>query len=176
MAELSTIARPYAEALFEASREHLPQVQAWMERLGVLASNPDLQAYADHPRVQRQQVYDTLVSLFDEPLSSQASNFLRLVIDNGRLAAVPEMARQFRQLANAAGGVHDAVVYTPYALSDADLKQLQSDLEKRFDRKLQINQKTDASLIGGVRVVVGDEVFDTSVKAQLEHMRAVLMS
>ena len=98
----------------------------------------------------------------------------RAVIENGRLAALPEIAVQFRALKNAQGGSSDAVVYSAFPIDAAALADVGRTLEKRFGRKLNLAVQEDSSLIGGIRVVVGDEVLDTSVKARLEQMKAAL--
>ena len=100
--------------------------------------------------------------------SSEIKNLLGVVIDNGRLAALPEIAAQFKALVNAQSGTSDAIVYSAFAIDGAMLAEVVAALEKRFDRKLNARVEIDADLIGGVRVVVGDEVLDTSVKARLD--------
>lgn len=174
MAELATIARPYAEALFQASRADLAATEAWVQELAAIAADPALQQFAQDPRVTTQQVYDLIVGVAKTALPPQAQNFLRTVIDNGRLAALPEMAAQFRALKNAQGGTSDALVYSAFPIEGGTLADLTATLEKRFGRKLNVKVELDPSLIGGVRVVVGDEVLDTSVKARLEQMKAAL--
>ncbi len=174
MAELATIARPYAEALFQASRADLAATEAWVQELAAIAADPALQQFAQDPRVTAQQVYDLIAGVAKTALPPQAQNFLRTVIDNGRLAALPEMAAQFRALKNAQGGTSDALVYSAFPIEGGALADLTATLEKRFGRKLNVKVELDPSLIGGVRVVVGDEVLDTSVKARLEQMKAAL--
>ncbi|MDP2256832.1 MAG: ATP synthase F1 subunit delta, partial [Polaromonas sp.] len=109
-------------------------------------------------------------------LPDAAKNFLRLVIENARLPALPEIANQFRSLKNAASGSSDAVVYSAFALDAQALADVAATLEKRFGRKLSVKVELDQSLIGGIRAVVGDEVLDTSVKARLEQMKVALIS
>ena len=101
-------------------------------------------------------------------------NFLRTVIDNGRIAALPEIAAQFRVLKNAQQGTFDAVVHSAFDMDAAALADLSGVLEKRFGRKLNLQVQLQPDLIGGVRVVVGDEVLDTSIKARLEQMKVAL--
>ena len=107
-------------------------------------------------------------------LPEAGKNFLRLVVDNGRLAALPEIASQFESLKNAATGAADAVIYSAFPMEGAELADLMALLEKRFGTKLQPTVVVDQELIGGVRVVVGDEVLDTSVKARIEQMKQAL--
>ena len=109
------------------------------------------------------------------PLEGGIANFLRAVIENGRLAALPEVATQFHALVNGNSGVSDAVIHSAFPIeAPARSAELVATLEKRFGRKLSAQVVVEPELIGGVRVVVGDEVLDTSVKARLEHMKVAL--
>lgn len=174
MAELATIARPYAEALFKAQASDLAGTAAWLDELAAVAANAQLQQFADNPKVSYQQVLDVIVGVVKTPLGDVGQNFLRTVLENGRLVALPEIANQFRALKNAQGGSADATVFSAFPIEAAALAELAAQLEKRFARKLHLNVQLDPELIGGVRVVVGDEVLDTSVKARLEQMKAAL--
>lgn len=174
MAELATVARPYAEALFEACRDDLPATQDWLKALAEVAADPQLLQFVANPKVGAAQVFDLMAGALGGALPERGANFLRTLIDNKRLAALPEVERQFRTLVGRAHDLTEAVVYTPFALSDAELADLQPALEKRFGRKLELTQVPDASLIGGVRVVAGDEVLDTSIKARLDQMKVAL--
>lgn len=176
MAELATIARPYAEALFKASTADLSGAALWLDELAAIASNAQLQQYAGNPNVTSKQTFDVVTGVVKAKLPASAENFLRAVIDNGRLGFLPEIANQFRALKNAQSGSSDATVYSAFALDAAALADLSATLEKRFGRKLNLTVELESDLIGGVRVVVGDEVLDTSVKARLEQMKVALVS
>ena len=135
----------------------------------------ELRQFADNPKVDPVTVYDVAVGgLRSVALSSPVQNLLRTVIDNGRLAVMPEIAVQYRALVNDQSGVSDATVYSAFPIDGAQLADVVGSLEKRFNRKLNANVVVEPQLIGGIRVVVGDEVLDTSVKARLEQMRAAL--
>ncbi len=175
MAELATIARPYAEALFKASSNgNLAALAAEVQALAAIAGNAQLRQYADSPKVTSQQVLDLIGSVLKAPLSQPVANLLAAMIDNGRLAALPDVATQFQTLVNQRSGVSDAVVYSAFPVDAAQLADLSATLEKRFGRKLNASVVIEPELIGGVRVVVGDEVLDTSVKARLEQMKVAL--
>lgn len=176
MAELATIARPYAEALFKTAGVDLAGTAVWLDELAAIASNEQLQQYAGNPSVTAAQTFDVISGVAKAQLPEAAKNFLRAVIDNGRISVLPEIARQFRVLKNAQSGSSDATVYSAFALDGAALADLAATLEKRFGRKLNLKVELEPELIGGVRVVVGDEVLDTSVKARLEQMKAALIS
>jgi F-type H+-transporting ATPase subunit delta len=175
MAELATIARPYAEALFKAAGVgDRAQFAAQVQSLADIAGDAQLRQFADSPKVSAAQVFDLVTSVLKTPLSDAAKNLLRVVIDNGRLAALPEVASQYHRLVNAGSGVSDATIYSAYEIAPAQLAEVVAALEKRFARKLDAHVVLAPELIGGIRVVVGDEVLDTSVKARLEQMRVAL--
>jgi F-type H+-transporting ATPase subunit delta len=174
MAELATIARPYAEALYQAQAADLAGTASWLDELAAVAQNAQLLEFADSPKVSDAQLLDLISGVVKTALPEAGKNFLRLVIENRRLVSVPEIAQQFRALKNAQSGTADAIVFSAFAIDAAALADLSTTLEKRFARKLNLRVEIDASLIGGIRVVVGDEVLDTSVKARLEQMKAAL--
>jgi len=174
MAELATIARPYAEALFKASGSDLGGTAAWLDELAAIAANAQLQQYAGNPGVTSAQAFDVISGVAKTKLPDAAKNFLRTVIENGRLAALPAVAEQFRALMNERSGSSDAIVYSAFPIDEQALNGVSSVLEKRFGRKLNLSVQQQPDLIGGIRVVVGDEVLDTSVKARLEQMKVAL--
>ncbi len=175
MAELATIARPYAEALFKSTGVADKSVLVDQVRaLAAIAADASLRQFADNPKVNAEQVFDLITSVVKTPLSQAAKNLLQTVIDNGRLAALPDVATQFHALVNASSGVSDATIYSAYPIEAAQLPEVVALLERRFGRKLNASVVHEPALIGGIRVVVGDEVLDTSVKARLEHMKVAL--
>jgi F-type H+-transporting ATPase subunit delta len=177
MAELATIARPYAEALFQAAPA--ADLNGWLEQvqtLAAVASDAQVRSLAGNPRFTESQVFDVMTGAVKVALAPAVANFLRTVLDNGRLAALPLMAEQFQTLVRARQGVSEAVVYSAFPVDAAQLADIQGALEQRFGRKLQFTVQIDPELIGGVRVVVGDEVLDTSVKARLDRMKSALLA
>jgi F-type H+-transporting ATPase subunit delta len=174
MAELATIARPYAEALFKSAGADLEGTARWLDALGAVAGNAQLLQFAGNPKVTDQQVFDVVTDVAKAQLPQAGVNFLRTVIENGRLPALPEIATQFRALKNSQSGTSDAVIYSAFPIDAGALAEVKAVLERRFGRRLSVGVQEDPSLIGGIRVVVGDEVLDTSVKARLEQMKVAL--
>jgi F-type H+-transporting ATPase subunit delta len=175
MAELATLARPYAEALFQvASHGDLAQAVTQLDAVATVAGDAQLLQFAGDPKALPEQVASLIESVVGTPLSSATRNLLATVIDNGRLAVLPEIAAQFRALVNSRSGVSDAIVYSAFEIDAAQLAEVVGALEKRFNRKLNATVRLAPELIGGIRVVVGDEVLDTSVLSRLEQMRAAL--
>jgi F-type H+-transporting ATPase subunit delta len=181
MAELATIARPYAEALFRVaeSGNGATSPAAWSDlvsEMAYVAAVPEVKALADNPNVSNQQIVDTFLSLLRSPVNNEAKNFINMLVENGRLTLLPEIGAQFHALKNAQQGAADAEITSAFELSDAQVKELVATLEKKFGRKLNPTVAVNNGLIGGVRVVVGDEVLDTSVRAKLQQMHAALAS
>jgi F-type H+-transporting ATPase subunit delta len=174
MAELATIARPYADALFKASASDHAHTAQWLDRMADIAADPDLLRFASNPKSTVEQVVGLVAGVMKEPLSPVAQQFLHMVLENGRLSALPEMAAQFRAHMNAQGGASDATIFSAFPMEGAALADVTQSLEKRFKRKLHVAVQLQPELIGGIRVVVGDEVLDTSVKARLEQMKVAL--
>lgn len=175
MAELATIARPYAEALFRATDPELaPSLVAPLQQLAQVASEPRLREFADNPKVSARQVRELILGVLPAPLPAALQNLLQVVIENGRLAALGEIATQYQALVDARAGVSQAIVYSAFEISADQLADITAALERRFGRRLDTRVVIDPELIGGVRVVVGDEVLDTSVRARLERMRTAL--
>jgi F-type H+-transporting ATPase subunit delta len=180
MAEIATVARPYAEALFKAAGANAAEGAKLKEQLAALAAlagDAALRQFADNPKVASTQVFDLVAGIALQKglaLDTKIGNLLRTMLDNGRLAALPEVASQFAALVNAESGVSDAVIESAFPIEGAQLTDVVATLEKRFQRKLNASVDVKPDLIGGIRVTVGDEVLDTSVKARLEQMKVAL--
>ena len=178
MAELSTIARPYAEALFASARnDQASSLDAWsglVSELAQIASQEDVREALTNPSLNAAQRTELFTGLVKSTLSTQARNFIELLVSNNRILLLPEIAQQFETLKNQHEGTALADIRSAFELSDDQVQQLVSGLEKKFGLKLKPAVTVDASLIGGVRVMVGDQVLDTSVQAQLARMRDTL--
>jgi len=178
MAELSTIARPYAEALFSAATAAGAGARvswgALIDELASVTGHPQVAQIVADPNVDGARTLELLTGLVQTGLPGQVANFLRTLIENGRLATLPEVARQYRALKNEAEGVADCLVETAFEMNDGQVNELLGLLTKKFGLRLKPEVKVDAALIGGVRVTVGDHVLDTSVRTQLARMQAAL--
>jgi F-type H+-transporting ATPase subunit delta len=177
MAEIATVARPYAEALFRVAQTG--DMAAWagiVTELANIGVNADVQDFARNPNVSAAQVADAFASMIKSPMTAEAKNFIAMLIENRRVSLLPEIGAQFHVLKNAQEGAADASITSAFEISGAQVADLVSTLEKKFGRKLNPTVTVDPSLIGGVRVVVGDEVLDTSVRAKLQQMHVALAS
>ena len=176
MAETVTIARPYAEAAFGAA-DAGGALAKWAQALDAMAhvaAHPEMRAAIGNPRLTDEQLYGLFASLCGDVLAAEMQNFVRVLIENGRLALAPEIRDNFQALKNEREGVVDAVVVSAFPLDAAQTAALIADLERRFKRKVKPQVTVDKELIGGVRVQVGDEVIDGSVRGQLAAIASAL--
>jgi F-type H+-transporting ATPase subunit delta len=176
MAESVTIARPYAQAVFRLARES-KALAAWSERLqrlAAIAQNDEMTKVVGNPKFSAGQVADLLVSLSGDAGNQELAAFIGVLAENERLDVLTQIQDIYEQLKSADEGVKDAVVTTAFPLDDAQLKNLMSQLESHFGSKLQPRVEVDASLIGGIKVAVGDQVLDASVRGKLDSMATAL--
>ncbi len=180
MAELSTIARPYAEALIEALQdrkagaEEMTRAVETLDFVAQVANDPNVIELAGDPKVTDRQIFDLLGEVAGD-IPAEIKNLLQTVVENNRLEVMPEIARQFRDLKNASEGVADARIVSAFPLEEAEVNELVAALAKKFPgMKLHPIVTVDKDLIGGVRVHVGDKLLDASIRARLEQMKTTL--
>ncbi len=178
MAETSTLARPYAQAIFSLALAD-NNLKAWSDKLALLkevASNETMAEVISSPDVSDKQVLDLFKDICKDGLDEQGMNFLKLAAENGRLDIIPEIADMFEALRAEAEGSIEAQVISAYAVNAAQKKSIAEALKKKLGRDVTITTKTDKSLLGGVIIRAGDMVIDGSVKTQLEKITHALMS
>lgn len=175
MAENVTIARPYADAAFELARgaDALGPWSEALERLAVVAADPTLQACMTDPNLSTTQLVELVLDVAGT-LSPEQQNFVRILAENERLQVLPEIRDLFVVHKNEHEGVLEANIASAFPLDDATLESLKSDLEARFKARINTQVHLDPALIGGVRISVGDEVIDASVRGKLANMAAAL--
>lgn len=176
MAELATIARPYAEAAFELARDE-QALPAWSQMLRFAATiigDERVAAALDNPRLDAAAKESLLLSIGGDRFDAQARNFIHVLVEGERVTLLPQIAAMFDTLKNEAEATARATIESAFALTDAQLAELQGALEKRFGKKMETTVIVNPDLIGGARVTVGDAVLDGSVQAKLAAMHAQL--
>ncbi len=179
MAELSTVARPYAEAVFATAREDASGLEAWtvaMDEMATVSTSDALREAVNNPHVSKKESSKLFLSLLKTELNDSMKHFVELLFENGRFDLLSEINRQFKDLKDLHLGTACAEIVTAFPLEDETLKKLLVSLEKKFGHQLRPQVTVDQSLIGGVRVTVGDQVMDTSVQAQLAQLRTQMTS
>ena len=178
MAEPITIARPYAEAVFKLASES-NALAAWADAIanidGVVADSR-VQACISDPKVSAQQLEGLVLGVVGDKLTGDARNFVQVLVQNSRLNLMPLIRTHFEALKREKEGVLEAKIISALAMNDAQVKQLVAQLEAKYQRKVTAQVETDASLIGGVKIVVGDKVIDATVRGKLDAMAAALVN
>ncbi|MFA5083443.1 MAG: F0F1 ATP synthase subunit delta [Hydrogenophilaceae bacterium] len=176
MAEITTIARPYAEAVAKLAGE-TSSWKAWSDMLALaaqVATDPQVADLSGNPAVPAERVADLIVSVCGTGLNVEGANFVRLLAENKRFSSLPVIARLFEEIKADQEGVLEARIATAFELSAAQMAGLMAKLEAKFGHKINASQEVDTSLIGGVVIQVGDEVMDASVRGRLASMAATL--
>ena len=176
MAELATIARPYAEAVFRLAKED-NALAAWSEKLAFIAAvyqDPQMQAAIGNPKVTANDVERLLLAICGERIDDAARNLIQLLVRNRRLPALPQIREQFEKLNLEDEGKVDAKISSAYPLDDTQRSHVVNLLSSRFKRKINATVTVDPELIGGIRVEVGDKVWDASVRGSLQTMAVTL--
>ena len=169
MAEPSTVARPYAEAVFKlADAEH--SLGKWSDALSALAlvaQDARVRALIADPNRPDSEVAQFFISILPGALGKDGDNLVRVLTENRRLGLLAEIRTQYEMLKNASEGVVEAQLMSAFELTEAQVGDLVQRLEKRTGRKVKAKVSIDKELIGGVKLVLGDKVIDGSVRAQL---------
>ncbi len=177
MAENITLARPYADAAFQLARatSALGPWQQALDRMAAVAADAQMVECIGNPRLLPSQVSQLFLDVVGS-VSAEQQNFVRLLVDNERLQVLPEIRDLYIELKNGQEGVQEAEIASAFPLDDATLKNLVAELEARFKCKIQATVSLDPELIGGVRIAVGDQVIDASVRGKLAAMATALQS
>lgn len=173
MLEKTTIARPYAEAVFEQAQSE-NALKSWSELLAALkaiVSDPQLRGLLQNPRVSSDQLVEIITGVVGEGLSKTQANFVQLVTEAERLQFVPEMAQLFEQRRLDVEGLANVEVVSAYPLEEAQRERVVEIMGRRLSRKIELSERTDEGLIGGVIIRRGDSVIDASIRGQLNELR-----
>ena len=176
MAELATIARPYAEALFRAAKES-GNLAKWAEQLSSLAqvaANPEARAAIGDPNVAAPQLVDLFRSACGTAVGAELSNFIQLLSNNDRLGLLPEIAGLYESYKQAEEGTKQAEIVSAFPIDASQVNALVPQLEAVFKTKLEASVSVDPALIGGIKVIVGDQMLDASVRGKLDAMATAL--
>jgi F-type H+-transporting ATPase subunit delta len=169
MAEPSTIARPYAEAAFKLAdaQGKLADWSVTLANLSAVAADERIRTAIGDPNLPAAKVAGLIIGVLAGKLSGETENFVRLLAENGRLEVLAEIRTQYEVLKNEREGVVEAEISTAFEMDQAQLADLVARLEKKTGRKVRARVSVDKSLIGGVKIAIGDKVIDGSARAQL---------
>ncbi len=178
MAEEITIARPYAEAVFKLAKEK-NALSSWSDMLNALTETTSIEqirTLVSDPGVPTNKLAEIIFEVCENKLDNEGRNLVTLLIENNRLDVLPQLSTLYEQLKAQYEEILEANIISAYAISDSQLEKLVSALEKKFKCKIKSKVNIDPELIGGVKIVIGDEVIDSSVRGKLESMSVALKS
>jgi len=172
MAEKSTIARPYAEAVFALAKEQ-SQLKQWSDMLNaaaVVATNTDMQAMISNTNVDKAQSANLILEVCGSKFSAEGKNLVKLLAENRRLPMLDEIAAQYEELRAEEEKTIDAEVVAPFEVSAAQQKQIAEKLKARLGREVTLSCRVDPTLLGGAIIKAGDLVIDGSTKGQIQKL------
>ena len=176
MSELSTLARPYAEAVFRMAQGE-NDLAGWSSRVSTLAaivSDVQMAALIADPAVSSDRVAALIIDVAGAGLGERGANLVKVLSENGRLTLLPEISVQVETLKANAEGVVEAMITSAQALTQAQVDELVAGLKAKFNRSVNVQTAVDAELIGGAVITIGDQVIDGSVKGRLQRMSFAL--
>ncbi|MFT6367743.1 MAG: F-type H+-transporting ATPase subunit delta [Halioglobus sp.] len=178
MAELSTLARPYAKAAFEYARDK-NALSAWSEQLATAAAvtaDDVLEAVLSNPSMTAEQQSQTVIDVCDDALGSEVRNYVAILASNKRLGLLPEIHSLFAQYKANHEKAVDVEVISAFDLADAAKDKLADALGKKLEREVKVTTSTDKNLLGGVLIRAGDLVIDGSVRGRLNKLAEAMNS
>ncbi len=176
MAEIATIARPYAEATFESALEakRLAPVGEALALMAAIAADEQMRSALSNPRVSPAQKKDLFAAVGGERLDDITRNLVALLVDNHREVLIGSIAEQFDELKRDHERVLRAHITSAQPLTDEQRAEITTALEKRYGRRIEAELDVDPKLLGGARVQIGDQVINASVRDALAQMAAAL--
>ncbi len=176
MSDSSSIARPYAQAVFDLAKE-TGRFEEWSQHLALLtevAEHPDFMALVGDPRIAREQVLDVVMEITGDQLDDQARNFVKILSHYRRLPALSQITRQYEQLRAEDEGIVEAELEAAYELNAEQQAQLTEALQSRLGRRVRLTSQVNEDLVGGAVVRAGDWVIDGSIRARLDKLASSL--
>ncbi|WP_434526317.1 F0F1 ATP synthase subunit delta [Photorhabdus asymbiotica] len=177
MSEFATVARPYAKAAFDFAVEK-QSLEQWQNMLAFTAEVTRNEQVGEllSGSLASETLANTFIAICGEQVDEHAQNFIRIMAENGRLLALPEVLQQFIQLRASLESTVDVEVISATEMSEQQLAKISTAMEKRLSRKVKLNCKIDKSVIAGVVVRAGDLVIDGSIRGRLDRLTDVLQS
>lgn len=178
MAELTTLARPYAKAAFEVA-VHGGDLQTWSDSLGLLAkvvSNKTVSRALASPSLTSEQQAQIVIDLCGDEINATGQNFIKVLSENKRLALLPEIVELFDKLKAEQERTIDVEISTAFPLASDLEKKLAQSIKAKLNRDVKIHSEINKDLIGGIVIRAGDLVIDDSVRTKLHRLAEAMGS
>lgn len=171
---VTKLARVYAKALIDLANEQgeLEEVRADMEKVAqLIKSSREFEVMLSSPVIKAHKKAAVLREVFSNQVSETSMHFLELVAKHGREGSLAAIAQGFKNMYLAQKGYASAVVTTAYALSDAELADLNQKIASATGKQIEIENKVNPDIIGGIILRVGDRQYNSSIASELERLR-----
>ena len=175
MSEFATLARPYANALFDVSKEKSFDFSVPLKSMLEIVTNKDFEACLSNPSISNQLLNQFLTEAVDEK-NSEFVNFVEILTKNSRLPVLNEICDQYATLMNSINGTLKIKIITAFKLADEQIESLLKKLEAKHKTKFQPEIIIDEALLGGVRIVIGDQVLDGSIRSKVDRLKTSLLT
>jgi F-type H+-transporting ATPase subunit delta len=172
MAELATLARPYAAAVFSLAKrtKRLPEWSRILDYLATATGNPQMARYLAMPEITAEAKAYRLADVCGDVMNDAARNFVNVLAANRRLNLIGFIRDQYEELRAQEDRVLDVEVVSAYELDTAERDRIIAALKKRHQKDVQLTEKVDPALLGGAIVRAGDVVVDGTVRGRLEKL------
>ncbi len=176
MAEISTIARPYAVAAYQLAKE-TQSLEKWSEMLGFMSavvSDSQMQSIVNDPKITSEKLLESFLKVCGEKITEQGQNLVKVLVEYGRMEILPAITAAFEVLKAQDEGVLEAQIISAINPTTSETQDLITRLETKFGKKINVTVAVKPEILGGFKIIVGDTVIDASVQGQLQNLAYTL--
>jgi len=174
---INVIADRYAQALFEVGEETQTTSELYQELkqlVDILNENKDLYNFLKSPLIGREDKKNVMKNIFENQLSKNMNNFLKIVIDKDRMSTIGNIQESYKNLLNDKNNILEGTVITAVGLNEKEIKDLEKNLSTKYNKNVTLTNVVDETILGGVLVKLGNEEIDGTVKTRLSKMKKQL--
>jgi len=174
---INVVADRYAQALFEVGEETQTTSELYQELkqlVDILNENKDLYNFLKSPLIGREDKKNVMKNIFENQLSKNMNNFLKIVIDKDRMSTIGNIQESYKNLLNDKNNILEGTVITAVGLNEKEIKDLEKNLSTKYNKNVTLTNVVDETILGGVLVKLGNEEIDGTVKTRLSKMKKQL--
>ncbi len=171
---IDVTANRYADALFQLSEEENITEKIYSELhdvVDIVKNNKDLENVLKSPLISKIEKVELIEQLFSNKINNHLKNFLKILVEKGRINSLKTIELTFRQLLNDKNNIIEGTVVSAIPMSDEKIKQLESNLSKKYNKNVTLENKVDKTILGGVLVRLGNTQIDGTVKTRLDNIK-----
>ncbi|SEU13641.1 F0F1 ATP synthase subunit delta [Paenibacillus sp. NFR01] len=173
MSQDTVVAKRYAKALFQVAHEEQKTLEVEQELKSLveaLNSDVDLQRFIATPKISGEQKLEVLKTALSGKLSATVINTLELLVQRGRIGILGDLLDSYIKLEGESLGLADATVYSTYPLNEQEQEEVAAEFGRLSGRNIRVSNVVDKSLLGGLKVIIGDTLYDGSLSGKLERL------